>query len=129
MIVVSIIGILAAIAIPKFASLLRRSGEGASKGNLATIRSALTIYYSDMEGNWPADLLSLTINGKYLSVIPPAKSPNYHPDSSAVLYAFAGNGSDAGGWQYNNITGLANQGTVWVNCVHTDSKGTQWTSY
>ncbi|MBI5239194.1 MAG: prepilin-type N-terminal cleavage/methylation domain-containing protein, partial [Elusimicrobia bacterium] len=34
MIVVAIIGILAAIAIPKFASLIRKSSEGASKGNL-----------------------------------------------------------------------------------------------
>ena len=34
MIVVAIIGILAAIAIPKFAELIRKSSEGASKGNL-----------------------------------------------------------------------------------------------
>ncbi|OGR49055.1 MAG: Tfp structural protein, partial [Elusimicrobia bacterium GWA2_66_18] len=32
MIVVAIIGILAAIAIPKFAELIRKSSEGASKG-------------------------------------------------------------------------------------------------
>ena len=42
MIVVAIIGILAAIAIPKFAELIRKSNEGASKGNLGSIRSALS---------------------------------------------------------------------------------------
>ncbi|MBI3565196.1 MAG: prepilin-type N-terminal cleavage/methylation domain-containing protein, partial [Elusimicrobia bacterium] len=56
MIVVAIIGILAAIAIPKFAELIRKSGEGASKGNLGSIRSALSIYYGDMEGTYPAQV-------------------------------------------------------------------------
>src|SRR5476649_2240947 len=83
MIVVAIIGILAAIAIPKFAELIRKSGEGASKVNLGALRSALSIYYCDMEGNYPAQLVSLTLNGKYLSSVPLAKEPNYHPDSSA----------------------------------------------
>ena len=55
MIVVAIIGILAAIAIPKFAELIRKSNEGASKGNLGAIRSALSIYYGDEVGMWGAD--------------------------------------------------------------------------
>ena len=54
MIVVAIIGILAAIAIPKFADLIRKSQEGATKGSLGALRSALTIYYGDMEGVYPA---------------------------------------------------------------------------
>ena len=58
MIVVAIIGILAAIAIPKFANLIRKSGEGASKGNVGSIRSALSIYYGDMEGQYPSNLAS-----------------------------------------------------------------------
>src|SRR5208283_2153157 len=53
MIVVSIIGILAAIAIPKFADLLRKAREGQLKAQLGTLRSALSIYYSDMEGLYP----------------------------------------------------------------------------
>src|SRR5215469_2312760 len=84
MIVVAIIGILAAIAIPKFASLIRKSNEGASKGNLGSIRGALSIYYGDLEGQYPDDMTSLTISGKYLASIPNAKAPNYHPDTSSV---------------------------------------------
>ena len=127
MIVVAIIGILAAIAIPKFASLIRKSSEGASKGNLGAIRSALSIYYGDMEGQYPANMDSLTVNGKYLSVIPSAKAPNYHADVSAVVYQTDSN--DGAGWSYNNTNLNPNQGTILVNCTHTDTKATVWTVY
>ena len=53
MIVVAIIGTLSAIAVPKFASLVRKSQDGATKGNLGRLRSAMSIYYSDMEGYYP----------------------------------------------------------------------------
>ena len=127
MITIAIIGILAAIAIPRFAELLRKSNEGASKGSLGGLRGALSIYYSDMEGQYPSDAASLTINGKYLQVIPIAKAPNYHGDSSAIANQTVSN--DAGGWGYNNVTGDPNIGSVWVNCTHTDTKGSPWTSY
>jgi general secretion pathway protein G len=129
MIVVAIIGILAAIAIPKFAELIRKSNEGSSKGNLGALRSALTIYYGDMEGVYPDLLPALTIAGKYLGSIPLAKTPNYHADSSAVQYGVFGGASDAGGWEFNDFPNAANYGNVWVNCNHTDSKGSIWTSY
>ena len=130
MIVVAIIGILAAIAIPKFAELIRKSSEGASKGNLGALRSAMSIYYGDMEGSYPANVSALTIGGKYLTVVPPAKAPNYHADGSAVvLMSAAATPSDAGGWWYNDTIGDANVGNVLVNCTHTDTKGTVWTGY
>ena len=127
MIVVAIIGILAAIAIPKFASLIRKSSEGASKGNLGSVRSALSIYYGDLEGQYPSNMASLTIAGKYLSVVPVSKAPNYHTDTSTTYNQTSAN--DAGGWSYNNTTGDANIGTLWVNCTHTDTKGSVWTTY
>ena len=127
MIVVAIIGILAAIAIPKFADLIRKSNEGASKGNLGAIRSALSIYYGDMEGIYPGNMAGLTAGGKYLSTIPKAKAPNYHSDASTIEEDVVS--SDASGWHYNNINGDANNGTLVVNCSHTDTKGTIWTLY
>ena len=129
MIVVAIIGILAAIAIPKFAELIRKSGEGASKGNLGSIRSSLSIYYGDLEGSYPAQLAALTISGKYLSAVPAAKTPNYHADSSTEVDGLLSNATDVGGWWYNNTIGDANVGGVIVSCTHTDSKGSVWTSY
>ena len=131
MIVVAIIGILAAIAIPKFAELIRKSGEGATKGNLGAIRSALSIYYGDMEGQWPSDPVSLTISGKYLQAIPPGKTPNYHADSSAVaLSNFTLGVTEAGGWIYDGVAPIdSNYGQIFVNCTHSDSKGSTWVSY
>src|ERR1035437_1697687 len=116
MIVVAIIGILAAIAIPKFAELIRKSGEGAAKGNLGALRSALTIYYGDMEGQYPTQLAGMTVAGKYLSVLPVAKTPNYHADSSGELDGPLTTTSDVGGWVYNNTVGSVNNGGMLVNC-------------
>ncbi len=47
MIVVAIIGILAGVAVPRYLNFVLRAKEGATKGNLGAIRSALNIYYSD----------------------------------------------------------------------------------
>ena len=96
MIVVAIIGILAAIAIPKFAELIRKSSEGASKGNIGAVRSALSIYYGDMEGQYPDNMAALTLSGKYLQTVPLGKTPNFHGDSSAVATGTTSN--DGGGW-------------------------------
>ncbi|MDO8734379.1 MAG: type II secretion system protein, partial [Elusimicrobiota bacterium] len=64
MIVVAIIGILAAIAIPKFADLIKKSKEGSTKGSLGAIRSALTIYYGEQEGVYPKASLTASYDGK-----------------------------------------------------------------
>jgi len=130
MIVVAIIGILAAIAIPKFAELIRKTGEGSSKGNLGTMRSAISIYYGDMEGLYPRTMTALTVGAKYLTNIPPAKAPAYHADNSAEsLLSVVVNPDDATGWVYNDILTNANNGSILVNCTHTDTKGSIWTAY
>ncbi len=133
MIVVAIIGILAAIAIPKFANLINKSKEGATKGALSTVRSAIQIYYGDNEGWFPteaASLTSLTTDGKYLNSIPMAKLPTRHSDSLAIVNTLG----DAGGWMYYNAhattADAATWGTFVVNCSHMDIAGTsQWTAY
>jgi prepilin-type N-terminal cleavage/methylation domain-containing protein len=131
MIVVAIIGILAAIAIPKFAELIRKSGEGASKGNLGAIRSALSIYYGDMEGVYPAQLQGLTVAGKYLATVPVAKTPSYHADTNSEVDGTTAvdDAATSGGWAYNNTIGDTNMGTMLIACTHTDTKGSIWSSY
>ena len=107
MIVVAIIGILAAVAVPKFAEMIRKSKEGATKGSLSALRSALTIYASDNEGSSPlsktstADFAGLAMsvaasqafvlnifNGamipKYIENYPTSKLGTYHADSAVV---------------------------------------------
>ncbi|MBI5883750.1 MAG: hypothetical protein HZB91_11675 [Elusimicrobia bacterium] len=110
-----------------FGRLIRKSNEGASKGNLGSIRSALSIYFKDMGGVYPSSLDQLTIGGKYLPAIPRAKAPSYHTDSNAVHPGKASN--DAGGWLYNNDPKDKDFGDVLVNCAHTDTKGSFWTAY
>lgn len=131
MIVVAIIGILAAIAIPKFAELIRKSGEGATRGNLGALRSAMSIYYGDMEGSYPTSVSALTVTGKYLQAVPTLKTPNYHPDIAAAFGGDQGgfNGNDGGRWYMDNQPNDANYGTVWVACTHTDTKASAWSSY
>jgi len=135
MIVVAIIGILAAIAIPQFASLIAKSQEGAAKGSLGAIRSSLSIYYGDMEGVYPQDstLASLTTNSKYLAKIPNVSLPNNktynvgHAQTNAVTNTFADYGSSSL-WYYNNAT-TGGWGTILVNCTHSDVKSSSWSAY
>ncbi|HAX61985.1 MAG TPA: hypothetical protein DCX95_05465 [Elusimicrobia bacterium] len=53
MIVVTIIGIIAGIAIPKFAEMMKRAKESATKGNLGICRTAVAFYYGGNEGLYP----------------------------------------------------------------------------
>lgn len=138
MIVVAIIGILAAIAIPQFANLVAKSQEGRSKANLGTIRSALSIYYGDTEGWYPmagagANLTTLTIGGRYLQTVPASDLPrttNSLGHSSVATEVSAAAATDVGGWLYDN-GGSANStwGRVSVNCTHQDLRAASWTTY
>ena len=56
MIVVAIIGILAAIAIPRFARLVDKAREAATQGGLGALRSAITIYYGRHDGIFPDNI-------------------------------------------------------------------------
>ncbi len=142
MIVVAIIGILAAIAIPKFADLISKSKEGATKGGLSAVRSSLQVYYGDNEGIFPLDSLSvLTNDGKYINEMPTAKLPGtgkgdsatvitYSSMTTAGVFVSASGTTNNGGWAYANDDGVSNTwGNFLVNCTENDLKGTVWTSY
>jgi prepilin-type N-terminal cleavage/methylation domain-containing protein len=131
MIVVAIIGILAAIAIPKFADLVAKSKESAVKGSLGAVRSAVSIYYSDNEGVFPSsaaagDLVTaLTTASKYLKEMPIIAVPkpaNHGATSVVTLTTLA---DSAGGWLYSG----SGEGVVSVNCTHLDSKGSTWSTW
>lgn len=69
MLMVAIIGILAVAAVPKFAELLVRTYDSSTKGNLGALRSAMSVYYSDV-GTYPSSMNTLT--PKYINKIPEA---------------------------------------------------------
>ena len=146
MIVVAIIGILAAIAIPKFADLINKSKEGATKGALSSVRSALQVYYGDNEGWFPADDLSILVAGaKYINAIPVVKLPGTGHSDSAAVQAYSSTtvagvfqpAAADGGWAYFNNPNVAVMwGTFVANCSHEDIKGvsdtavwTPWTTF
>jgi general secretion pathway protein G len=135
MIVVSIIGVLTAIAAPKFGEMLEKSREGATKGNIGAIISSLSIYTADNASNWPSDITVIEYR-KYLNQIPPVKvtHPNTgfrmsgssrfvetltYGDTTEVPFS-----DTTDGWRYD-----PNTGRIWVNNSQTDSKGEPYSDY
>lgn len=140
MIVVAIIGILAAIAIPKFADLINKSKEGATKGALSSVRSAINVYYGDNEGWYPAgpiagasaaSILHTAITPKYIKEIPAAKLPGTGHADSAVVAVTSSTVADGPGWAYfGNSLDDVRWGQFVAGCTHRDLKGTTaWSSF
>jgi general secretion pathway protein G len=128
MIVVAIVGILVSIAIPQYKNLMLKSQQGATKGNLATLRSSLSVYYSDNEQGFPLDdLTSLSVASKYIPLIPVMKTPPNHTDTNSVTTEPSP--TDSGQWSYNNDNTLDTWGTLYVGCLHQDVMGSTWTAY
>lgn len=142
MIVVAVIGILAAIAIPKFAELIRKSNEGKAKGDLGAVRSALSIYYGDNEGIYPdgglkvnpSTVLAASLVPKYMAALPTLTIANYHPASSQLYNheVISAHNHDFGYWGYDGVSSPSKDpqfGDVWIMCFHTDTKGSLWSAY
>lgn len=153
-ITVGIIGVLAAIAIPKIGRLIDKANDATTKGNLGVLRSSLSIYYAENEGVYPGfiapwsqpagydTLLLKTLVPRYIDKIPRATpSGGKHRASSRVLHVWnlAVNPEDPAndvgdGWIYDanrwdalkpaEVRGL--WGTIRVLCTHTDSRGRLW---
>lgn len=136
MIVVAIIGILAAIALPKFADMIEKSREGSTKGNVGALKSANSIYYGDQQGIWPTTLNSATQYrySLYLDNIPQVKvtgkfdntTGNNTPVGSNVSMMAAGVVPAAAnnGWAYDSTNGLS-----FVNSTLRDSKKVPYSFY
>ncbi len=129
MLTVAIMAILTAIAYPQFAALLRQSTEAKTKGNMGVLRSAISIYYGDLDGAYPVDNLH-TLIPRYLQVIPMQDTRPYHGIDNSV-----GNGDSSdqitsrASWFYFSVLGDPWQGRVVVNCDHEDMRGQVWSTY
>lgn len=63
-IVVLLVGIMAAIAIPKFLNLTDSAKQASYDTGLGSMKSAVAIYLGNTQGNWPAaDSLSAAMEG------------------------------------------------------------------
>lgn len=120
-VMVVVIGVIAAIAVPKFKKTLHASREGRTKASLGDLRGALSIYYSDNFGIYPLDegtpetRLREQLVPKYLKDIPRVELTHLHPEKlNTVQNQF----DDKGDWMYTTLDGF-----VAVNCLHVDTKG------
>jgi prepilin-type N-terminal cleavage/methylation domain-containing protein len=112
--VIIIIGILAAIILPKFAGQSDNAKIAATKANLESLRSAVRLWQSDHEGEPPTALSDLVPD--YIRAIPE------EPITPSTAVGAAVDGS--GGWAYDN-TG----GDVLVNLVGPDANGDSYADY
>lgn len=145
LLLVALIGIVSALAMPKIQMLREAAREAATKANIAAIKSAISIYYGDHEGIWPN---TLDVNdktpgygfGNYLESMPKVKvthpqDPSKSPAGDEVVYkAFsdapnlAVPNTEGKGWRYDGPK-LGNTGRIWVNNSYLDSQGISYTTY
>jgi type IV pilus assembly protein PilA len=112
MIVVVIIGILAAIAIPNFIAMQDRAKEGSTKANMHTTQLAAEDYGVKNDGTYSADAANLQLPGNFANpfsssstaledravfVAPPTATPGItsYADSSQTNYNVKGYGKSA----------------------------------
>ena len=116
-IIIAVLGILAAVAIPKYANITSESKEAAARGALGGLRSGITIYYANQAvttgtASWPT-VDQLGTPGIVMEQSIPT-NPYQHPDSAAdSMVTGATKGTSVGtrgGWAYNAVTG-----EVWPN--------------
>jgi len=134
MIVVAIIGILAVIAIPKYADLVEKSREGMTKANAGQLRTSIAIYYGDKEGVWPTTLDSLSWKSYqmscYLNEMPMVTVTHgkrgLDPEGDSVSYLSADTTPSAPGvgWAYDRFSGR-----IYVNSTYQDSRNISYTTY
>lgn len=144
MLVVAIISLLAAIAIPKFSNLIIKAKEASVKAKLGALRSGLSIYYADTEGIIPGgweNPLASSLVPKYMEKIPYAQIPQTNdPPTRAewvseiadhsVLHNGVGEfGEPAVWWYVTHPTSFRPLGLIHVNCTHTDMTGRTWSTW
>jgi len=99
-IVIVILGILAAVAIPKYEDMREQARVATLKGQLGAIRSAVAIQYARNALNGSATFP--TLNG---TIFADGNVPKEPINNSSAVKTTAGV-DNAGGWQYIAATGI-----------------------
>ena len=99
-IVIVILGILAAVAIPKYEDMREQARVATLKGQLGAIRSAIAIQYARnaLNGSATFPVLNGTIFAEGVVPKEPVNNSNAVKTKAGV--------DDAGGWQYTAATGI-----------------------
>jgi MSHA pilin protein MshA len=116
-IIIVVLGILAAVAIPKYQDLSGEAREASARSALGSLRSGVTIFYANQAvqtgtATWPT-VAELRTPGKVMAqAIPPNPYQTAAPDSvvDATGQARGTVIGAEGGWAYNPATG-----EIWPN--------------
>lgn len=116
-IIIVVLGILAAVAIPKYQDMSAQAREASGRAALGALRSGISIYYANTAlttgtATWPTLSQLETYNTVMATPIP--KNP-YQPDANAPDSIVTGVTKGTivgarGGWAYRAATG-----EVWLN--------------
>ncbi len=116
-IIIVILGILAAVAIPKYQDMTAQAKEASCRGSLGALRSAITIFYANQAvttgtATWPTLVQLGTVNTVMAQSIPknPYQTNTNAPDSVVTGVTKGTIVGTRGGWAYNATTG-----EVWPN--------------
>ncbi len=124
MIAVGIVSLLVMVAVPKFADVIQKSKEASTKGNLAVLRSAVNIYYSDNEGMWPQQNRVLDNDATWhyeSSWLPGATGVDPDPDHFETLMLVR---DGEGRFKYIDKIPNAYIGQKWVGAAGFNKEGT-----
>jgi len=135
MIVVAIIGVLAAVSLPKLVSTVERARETSTRGGLMALRTAAGMYYASKEGLYPAFLETTMYYefSRYLDKVPMVRATHAgvgmgtleSPAGTNILYTNDEGITNTGtGWLYNEVNGR-----VFVNSAALDTKGWPYSTY
>ena len=123
--VIVILGILAATALPRFIDLSSKAKISAAKGSIGTVRAAIAIQYADNAVNNVSPLFPATIAATLFSDGKVPIEP-FHNLNAVVVQAGAevAPAASVGGWLYNSTTGR-----VWINDNANDGDGNPISGY
>lgn len=116
-IIIVVLGILAAVAIPKYQNITGETKEAACRASLGGLRSGITIYYANQivttgTATWPS-AAQLSAVGTVMAQAIPKNPYQSVADSAAMIAIGASRGTLTGtahGWAYDTANG-----DVWAN--------------
>jgi len=116
-IIIVILGILAAVAIPKYQDITGEAKEASARAALGSLRSGITIFYANQAvttgtATWPTVAELETPGTVMAQVIPanPYQAEANAPDSIVTGVTKGTTVGTRGGWAYNATTG-----EIWPN--------------
>jgi len=105
--VIVILGILSAIAIPKFADLTTQAKIAAGKGGLGAMRSAVAIDYAKSATSGTVAFPSAITTALFADSLIPKNPLNNSTSVAATAAAPAGTATSTDGWWYISASGRA----------------------